>query len=89
MLANPRIVCAAIKNGDKIIVGARHYDALMRTAIPESEKSAWITEAEQGFIDQFCKFWTREEAFEIAVKENQIFREIPYNGGRLYSENLY
>ena len=44
---------------------------------------------EQGFIDQHGHFYTREEAWIIAVRNNQITRRGGWPEGRLYSENLY
>ncbi len=56
---------------------------------------------EQGFIDQFCRFVTREEAWKIADKQGQIRRQTGFekhgiprkpaigDEGKLFSENLY
>lgn len=44
---------------------------------------------DEGFIDQFGNFLTREEAHVIAVKQNQIIRRCGGDESRLYSENLY
>jgi hypothetical protein len=46
-------------------------------------------EKEQGFIDQFGKFLTREEAWVIASENGQIRRQVGGDQSRLYSENLY
>lgn len=83
------VVCAANKNkeSDRIICGARHWDNIMRSQKLETETfRGW----DQGFINQFGEFLTREEAWEIAVKQKQI-RHLCYDGqtGTLYSENLY
>ena len=100
---NQRVVCAANRRKDgKIVCGARHCDSIMRQQIgsrldltrsdAEREESAsWIT-AEQGFIDQFGTFLTRTEAWKIAEANGQIIRRCggdEYNGGTLFSENLY
>ncbi len=91
--APPRIVCAAQRDSatGKMVVGPRHYDATMRAQMKDSALShdTW-RQSEGGFIDQFGRFLTREEAWVIAVEQNQIFSECgPPGGGRLYSEHLY
>lgn len=48
--------------------------------------------AEQGFIDQHGKFYTREEAWPIALMNNQILQyelDSKWSTGKLYSEHLY
>ena len=62
------VVCAACRNGDIIIAGARHFDQLMRLLILALDKSKLENkEWEQGFIDQFGDFLTRQEAMKIAI----------------------
>src|SRR5512141_40212 len=76
-LSKPRIVCAAIRrlDNDMIIVGARHFDHIMVEQIKaRNESGEWRT-AEQGFIDQHCKFWNREDAWKIADENDQIWRD--------------
>lgn len=54
-------------------------------------KAAGLTHTdveEQGFIDQFGVFLSREEAWEVANAVGQIFRKVS-GEGTLYSENLY
>lgn len=89
MKSKPTIVCAASRNRDsnRIITGARHFDMVMRSQIQVSDTLNW----EQGFIDQFGKFYTHEEAM-LVVKENGQ----PFNAERngcpenlLFSEGLY
>jgi hypothetical protein len=48
----------------------------------------WIG-AEQGFIDQFCVFMNRQEAWEVAMTANQVKFDGEYSTGTLYSEDLY
>lgn len=43
----------------------------------------------QGFINQYCEFLTREEAWIIAMNNNQVIRTCYDNQDRLFSENLY
>ncbi len=86
-----RIVCAANKfigiDRTHIVLGARHYDTLMRQMVQLLPKGCY--EKEQGFIDQFGNFLTREEAFVVATKANQIIRRVGGDDGKLFSENLY
>jgi len=48
-------------------------------------------DCEQGFIDQFDRFYTREEALQIMLETNQSFSDLYPTGGKhtLYSEDLY
>ena len=101
----PWIVCAANQYGDYILVGARHWDSTMRATtellgggdfragwdilqsmIPEGGREI------QGFIDQFGRFYGREEAEQVAQQNDQIIMD--QRGGRLsnfalHSEDLY
>jgi hypothetical protein len=87
---NPRIVSAANKfeNGP-MLVGARHWDQHMH--IQANYMSIKGSEPhEQGFIDQYGKFYSRKEAWKIAEQEGQIIRRVGGDSnGVLYSENLY
>lgn len=84
-----RMVCAACKHGDIIIVGARHFDMVMHNIIELLPfERGYFADAEQGFIDQHGKFFTREEAFIIAEANGQI-RDEPNIKGTLFSEDLY
>ena len=83
------IVCAANKNksSGRIICGPRHWDNIMRSQKLETEDfGQW----DQGFINQFGEFLTREEAWIIAEKNNQI-KKLCFDNqtGYLFSENLY
>jgi len=86
------VVCAANKvqhNGtDFLIVGARHWDSVMcATADALGIKGG---NEEQGFINQYGEFLTRDEAMKI-VKENGQTFNIERNQGdlTLFSEGLY
>jgi hypothetical protein len=87
-----RVVCAAIRAGDgDIIVGVRHYSPDMirqMTSREDGDKFEGRCGADQGFVDQWGGYLTREEAWEIAVRQNQIVRDCG-DSGVLYSENLY
>ena len=89
MINEPRIVCAAMRKETRIICGARHYDPVMRQQMIASEGLDFWKGCEQGFIDQFGNFLTREEAHKIAVKEQQIRKHVGGDKDRLFSENLY
>ena len=88
------IVCAANRFGETIIVGARHWDHRMRQ---QAEMMGGIKflrsigQEEQGFIDQFGDWHTREDAMRIVHRNGQRFDE-ERNGGScsaLFSEGLY
>lgn len=79
------IVCAAIRKGNLIICGARHFDSIMRNHIKLLNLD--FVNWEQGFIDQYDNFLTREEAFIIANNNHQI--QNPTISKSLFSENLY
>lgn len=86
-----RIVCAANrrKSDGLIICGPRHCDATMRALmLLLGGREAWLG-ADQGFVDQFGTFHTREEAHVIATRQGQIFRRCGGDESRLFSENLY
>lgn len=93
----PRIVCAANKyfitlcdaSFEIMLIGARHWDSCMRD---QFKRLAYKVDREtevQGFIDQFGKFYTRQEAFIIAEENDQIIRRVGGDNGKLFSENLY
>lgn len=90
-----RVVCAANKLKDgTVLVGARHWDRWM--AAQADKMGVRGGNEEQGFIDQYHNFLTRNEAWKIALRQNQIVR---YVGNQtkenvslddiLWSENLY
>lgn len=92
----PRIVCAANRMSDgTLFVGARHWDKLMgeqarRYIALHGLQDHEVGDAEQGFIDQWGVFRSREEAWRIAVTNGQILDTGPgFSGPELYSENLY
>lgn len=84
-----RVVCAANRNRDsgRLICGPRHWDRTMRQQRhPEESFNNW----DQGFIDQFGIFMSREEAYEVAERQGQIRQQCGPEAGRtLYSEHLY
>lgn len=96
-ISEPRIVCSAVKNRDgQMAIGPRHMDKIMRDTIRGFNDVVsvrdWSEGSEQGFIDQFGKYYSRTEAWKIAEAAGQILRRCggdTANGGTLYSENLY
>ncbi|MFB3910464.1 MAG: hypothetical protein ACE15D_18900 [Candidatus Eisenbacteria bacterium] len=82
-----RVVCAAIRNGDRVICGVRHFDEFMVDQI-KADGGDW-RRAEQGFVTNQYRFVTREQGREIARASGQILREYDHDYGQLFSENLY
>lgn len=84
------IVCAAIRHRETghTVCAPRHSSALMWLQMELSGIEHWHG-AEQGFLDQFSHFHSREEALEIARNNGQIRRRCGGDESRLYSENLY
>lgn len=86
---NERIVCASNrhKTTGRVICGARHWYAVMREQLRDDEKHF---EFAQGFLTNYQEFKTREEAWVIAEKNNQIIK-LCYDDqkGYLFSENLF
>lgn len=82
------IVCAANRHRESgvIFCGARHFDNLMRGQIKAANYP--FTGYDQGFIDQYGRFYDRKEAWEIAEKNGQIKHQVSTKG-TLYSENLW
>lgn len=90
-----RVVCAAIRHrtsGD-IILGPRHFDLTMHAQIENYKLifEEW-NKAEQGFIDTWGTFLTREEALQRAIECEQLGPHNPkkcYPPHKLFSEDLY
>lgn len=91
------IVCAANKFHDIVVPAPRHASVDMHQAYCSFGGWSMLLEyakrngsfEEQGFIDQFSIFYTREEAFEIAEKNGQIRFPEGNSGRKLFSEGLY
>ena len=91
-----RIVCSACWHftvGDSpylvVVIGPRHWDDVMRNQYDDQEIDIPRHLFEQGFIDNFGKLHSREDALAIARKQGQVYRELNYNTDKLYSEMLY
>lgn len=90
MKSDIRIVSAACRKNNNIILGVRHFDNIMRHLMMIFNGSSYWLDCEQGFIDNHGTFLTRSEAFIIANENNQIIRTLgSEHTGELYSENLY
>lgn len=93
------VVCAANRSRTgKVVCGARHWDNAMRGQVCNKNwfsirlfgrlTKSWRG-AEQGFIDQFCVFMDRQEAWKVAESAGQIKYGRDHSKGTLYSEDLY
>lgn len=99
----PRIVCAAMLMQDgTIVTGIRHFSPEMRAVMLRAYGEKYhLQVAEQGFVDQFGKFYNRKEAWKLADSNGQIIRPTGWelnstprpanvgDSGVLFSENLY
>ena len=88
MIRKSRIVCAALRKNDVIVVGPRHYDHITVRQIINTQIS--FVDAEQGFVDQSGTFYNRVDALKIAEEAGQHI-DYKRNGSKteLYSEGLY
>jgi hypothetical protein len=90
-----RIVCAACwfsypdGHPDVLVLGPRHWDNTMRSQYENQEIEIPYSLFKQGFIDNFGKLHSREDALVIARRMNQVVRELDYDTDKLYSEMLY
>jgi hypothetical protein len=87
-----RVVCAAIRAADgELLIGIRHYSSDMRRQIEQrvdGDKFKHRHDGDQGFVDQWGRWMSRQEALAVAETNGQIYRPCT-EGGRLYSEALY
>ena len=85
------IVTAANKVGDTglVLVGVRHWDKLMNAQwkLLKTIVECPLCDIEQGFVDQYGQFLSRDDAYYIAHHNEQPL--IGEDWGQLYSENLY
>ena len=86
------VVAAACCYKKIILVGARHWDKVMRFQYDCMQSCFKVphSQFEEGFIDQFGEFLTREQALAIVKANGQRF-DAERNGStvELYSEGLY
>lgn len=92
-----KVVCAANSLHDKgtdpkfgiLILGARHYDKLMRSHHSHLNQDLIKDKVKtMGFIDNNGDFLTREEALMVALAAGQLIEKNP-PGYKLFSEDLY
>ena len=88
---DPFVVCAALRFGDVIVCGPRHFDHVMQPLLENVRATTGVFKPEQGFVDQYGKFMTREEALLVAEAEGQINERRPKTSPAtsLFSEDLY
>ena len=84
------VVCAANRYGELIICGARHHDPIMNNVLDALKTSGieMSKDQDQGFIDQWGNYITREDAKTIALSSGQLLRD-PDIHDQCFSENLY
>lgn len=89
-----RVVAAANKYGDVIVVADRHHSRFMNSQLKILKEAGVIKSIhtrEQGFIDNQGNFLTREEACIVAREAGQInqvrLKTTPFR--ELFSEDLY
>lgn len=92
------VVCAANRDESTglLICGPRHWDRVMRAQadaiFPKEEfdrKTKKLRFEDQGFIDQYGNFLTREQAKIIALRMGQVILNRDKGDKELYSEELY
>lgn len=103
LLSRRRVVCAANRtyyvdaDGERkslVIAGARHCDGVMAPVLKfvreHSMQPDETLKQQQGFIDQYGNFMTREEAYLLARSNKQMIVDAgKWPRERLYSEHLY
>lgn len=88
-----RVVCAAIRAADgEVLLGIRHYSMDMHRQMDarvDGHKFIRRSGSDQGFVDQFGVYMTRQEAFAVALKAGQITNMDACDCVTLCSEGLY
>ena len=92
-----RVVCAAIRAADgDVLLGIRHYSRDMHkqiTARHDGKKFTHRHDPDQGFVDQWGVYMTREEAYKVAEASGELVHPEHCGDGlegkKLYSEGLY
>ena len=85
-----RVVCAAIRHVDgRIVASPRHFDMTAYNIVMQfPDKETWRG-AEQGFVNTWGEWLTREEAWLVADANDQIIKDRDWQTGILHSEHLY
>ena len=88
-----RVVCAAIRAEDgSLLLGIRHYSSDMHKQIGMRYDGRLFLHRngdDQGFVDQHGVYMTRREAYDVALKADQIIRMEACLREELYSEGIY
>jgi hypothetical protein len=89
IVASACIVQNTNTNQEIIIVGARHWDKLMRTQFKQMI-NVKIVHHKQGFVNQFGQYRTRKEALKIVQLNGQRFdAERNSSKTELFSEGVW
>lgn len=72
-----------------VFCGHRHGQCIYTKCAITGLRDAESGDNEQGFLTSKNRFVTREEALEIALKQNQVIDITQIRGNRLFSEDLY
>jgi hypothetical protein len=72
-----------------VFCGHRHGQCIYTKCAITGLRDCESGENEQGFLTSKNRFVSREEGFEIALRENQLQDKTRIDGKRLYSEDLY
>lgn len=84
------VVCAACKVGDLVVMSPRHWDIPMHYTVAHLKGDPIAPTGEQGFVDQWGVFMSREEAYQVALRQGQIrYPEEGRGSEKLFSEMLY
>lgn len=87
------VVAPAVRWKGVIYVGVRHFDDIMRGQMDAAgiEDKDITVPMEEGFIDNYRQFLTREQAAAIAIRTGQLklWRDEPLLDFGLQSENLF
>lgn len=91
----PYIVCAANRYRDFIVTGSRHFSVPMLMTMELVGMDALhayaggVDKEEQGFIDQYGKFWNRRDAYALCIKQGRPLLEAGGSKSQLFSEHIY
>lgn len=84
-----------------IVTGVRHFSPDMRATLRRLYPRNWFMRLfnarplahlrvkEQGFVDQYGTFLSRETAYRVAIAQKQYHRYSGSTMKELYSEDLY
>ena len=82
------IKAAAVKRGDEIVEGTIHADAMDELAKRRGESIWYDKSIEHGFTTTTGRFVDREEAFEIAKRNDQMTKSGAEGLPKLHADNL-